>query len=85
LQKKGLLNYNDFNKKDKGEYGMLTKSGQELAEVIKKAIDDHVVTNAEYEEIYNLALQDGILDSHEKVLLSEFKNMIADKSIKRVP
>lgn len=64
---------------------MLTKSGQQLAEIIKKAIDDHVVTNAEYEEIYSLALQDGILDNHEKALLSEFKEMIADKSIKRVP
>ncbi len=64
---------------------MLTKSGQKLAEVIKKAIDDHVVTNAEYEEIFNLALQDGVLDNHEKVLLSEFKDMIADKTIKRVP
>lgn len=64
---------------------MLTKSGQELSEVIKRAIEDHVVTNAEYEEIYNLALQDGVLDNHEKILLSEFKGMIADKTIKRVP
>ncbi len=64
---------------------MLTKSGQELAAVIKKAIEDHVVTNAEYEEIYSIALQDGVLDNLEKALLSEFKEMIADKTIKRVP
>lgn len=64
---------------------MLTKSGTELAELIKKVIDDHIVTNAEYEEIFDLGLRDGILDSHEKVLLTEFKNMIADKTIKRVP
>jgi len=64
---------------------MITKSGEKLAEVIKKAIDDHVVTNHEYEEIYNIANEDGTLDSHEVVLLKEFKNMIADKTIKRVP
>jgi len=64
---------------------MLTKSGQKLAEAIKKAIDDHVVTNAEYEEIYNIALEDGTIDAHERILLQEFKNMIADKTIKRVP
>ena len=64
---------------------MLTKSGEKLAEVIKKAIDDHVVTNDEYEEIYKIADEDGILDSHERLLLQEFKDMIADKTIKRVP
>ena len=64
---------------------MVTKSGLKLAEVIKKAIDDHVVTSAEYEEIYNIANEDGRLDNHEKVLLREFKKMLADKTIKRVP
>ncbi|HNX23436.1 MAG TPA: hypothetical protein PKG60_05270 [Spirochaetota bacterium] len=64
---------------------MLTKSGEKLAEVIKKAIDDHVVTNNEYEEIYSIADEDGILDSHERILLQEFKAMIAEKTIKRVP
>ncbi|MBN2078118.1 MAG: hypothetical protein JW838_04075 [Spirochaetes bacterium] len=64
---------------------MVTKSGLALADAIKKAIDDHVVTNAEYEEIYNIALEDGRIDSLEKALLAEFKEMIANKSIKRVP
>jgi len=64
---------------------MLTNSGVKLAEAIKKAIDDHVVTNAEYEEIYSIADEDGRLDSHELLLLREFKDMIADKTIKRVP
>ncbi len=64
---------------------MLTKSGEKLAEVIKKAIDDHIVTNDEYEEIYKIADEDGILDNHERLLLQEFKDMIADKTIKRVP
>ena len=64
---------------------MQTKHGLKLADVIKKAIDDHVVTNAEYEEIYNIALEDGRIDNLEKALLAEFKAMIADKTIKRVP
>lgn len=64
---------------------MLTKSGEELAAVIKRAIDDHVITNAEYEEIIELAHKDGVIDSHERVLLQELKNMIADKTVKRVP
>ncbi|HOD13905.1 MAG TPA: hypothetical protein PK307_00805 [Spirochaetota bacterium] len=64
---------------------MVTKNGLKLADVIKKAIEDHMVTNAEYEEIYNIALEDGRIDNLEKALLAEFKNMIADKTIKRVP
>lgn len=64
---------------------MLTHNGNKLADVIKKAIADHVVTNAEYEEIYNIALEDGRIDSVERALLAEFKDMIADKTIKRVP
>lgn len=64
---------------------MLTKSGEELAAVIKKAIDDHVITNAEYEEIIELIHKDGVIDAHERVLMQELKNMIADKTVKRVP
>jgi hypothetical protein len=64
---------------------MITKSGQKLAEVMKKAIDDHVITSVEYEEILNTAYEDGMLDHNEKILLKEFKNLIAEKIIKRVP
>ncbi len=64
---------------------MLTKSGRRLADVIKKAIDDHVITQAEYEEIINMSHDDGVIDKHERVLLKELKKMIADKIVKRVP
>lgn len=64
---------------------MLTKSGQTLEQVIKKAIEDHLITNAEYEEIIHLANEDGHIDKHEKILLQELKDMIADKTVKRVP
>lgn len=64
---------------------MLTKSGQRLDEVIRKAIDDHQITSSEYEEIINLAQDDGRIDAHEKVLLAELHEMIRNKSVKRVP
>ncbi len=64
---------------------MLTKSGKTLEEVIKKAIEDHEITNAEYEEIIHLANEDGVIDKHEKILLNELKDMISDKTVKRIP
>lgn len=63
---------------------VLTMQGRELERVIKKAIDDQVITNAEYEAIINAASADGIIDNHERILLKEFKNMIVDKTIKKV-
>ncbi|OPZ60963.1 MAG: hypothetical protein BWY87_00143 [Deltaproteobacteria bacterium ADurb.Bin510] len=62
---------------------MLTKSGLTLDEAIKRAIDDHVITNAEYEEILRLADADGVIDHHERLLLAELNGMIADGTIKR--
>ena len=64
---------------------MLTKSGKNLEDMIKKAIDDHVIKNSEYEEIIELAHKDGKIDAHEKVLLQELNDLIADKSVKRLP
>jgi hypothetical protein len=63
---------------------MLTKSGRKLEEVIKKAIDDHVITNSEYEEIIELIHADGVIDAHERVLMSELNDLIADKTVKRI-
>lgn len=64
---------------------MLTKSGEKLEEIIKKAIDDQVITNSEYEEIIELANEDGVIDAHERVLLQELNDLISDKSVKRIP
>lgn len=63
---------------------MLTKSGQKLEEIIKRAIDDHVIKNSEYEEIIELMHADGVVDAHERVLMQELNDLIADKSVKRV-
>ncbi len=60
----------------------VTKSGKKLSEVIEKAIEDSVITIAEYEEILSVASEDGILDNHEKALLRELDNMIANKTIR---
>ena len=63
---------------------LVTKSGKKLEKVIKEAIDDHVITQAEYEEIIHLAHDDLELDPHEKVLLKAFHSLISEKVIKRV-
>jgi len=61
---------------------IVTKSGQELADVIKKAIEDSVITFAEFEEITSVASKDGILDNHEKALLKQLNALIANKTVK---
>ena len=60
----------------------VTKSGQKLSSVIEKAIEDSVITVAEYEEIMLVANQEGVMDAHEKALLKELNDMIANKTIK---
>ena len=60
---------------------IITKSGQKLAEVIKKAIDDSVITMAEYEEIMSVAGRDGVIDAQEKALLKELNALIANKTV----
>lgn len=59
----------------------VTKSGQKLADVIKKAIEDSVITMAEYEEIMSVASKDGVVDAHERALLRELNDMIANRTI----
>ncbi len=59
----------------------ITKSGKDLARVIEKAIEDSVITFAEYEEIISVSSQDGVIDAHEKALLKELNALIANKTI----
>jgi hypothetical protein len=60
---------------------IVTEKGQKLADVIKKAIEDSVITITEYEEITSVAYEDGILDNHEKALLKQLNALIANKTI----
>lgn len=60
-------------------------SGNRIAEMIKKAMDDHQITTTEYEKIMMVADEDGVIDSQEKRQLAELQNMIENGTIKRVP
>ena len=62
----------------------VTKSGKTLEEMIRKAINDHVITQAEYDEIMHLAQDDGEIDAHERVLLKELHSLLTEKVIRRV-
>jgi hypothetical protein len=62
----------------------LTKSGLELKELIEKAIRDCIITNSEYAEIMKMANKDGVIDDHEQRLLSQFQELLANGSLKRV-
>lgn len=61
------------------------ETGAKLAEMIKKAIDDHKITNSEYERILALADADGVIDAQEKRLLSQLQEMLSSKMVVRVP
>jgi hypothetical protein len=62
----------------------LTKSGLELKEVIEKAMEDHVITNSEYEEIMRVANKDGMIDDHEQRLLSQLQELLENGTVDRV-
>lgn len=57
---------------------------EELAAKIKQAMDDSIITNAEFEDIMDMAHEDWVLDRHEKAMLREFNCMIADGTLRRV-
>jgi len=60
----------------------VSDSAIRLREMIEKAIEDHVITHEEYDKIINIATEDGIIDRHERALLSELQQMIEDKMVK---
>jgi len=61
-----------------------SSSARKLAEAINKAIEDHKITNTEYEKILHIANEDGVIDLEERALLSQLQEMIADKTVRRV-
>jgi len=62
----------------------ISESSLRLREMIEKAIEDHVITRDEYDKIIHIATEDGVIDRHEKALLSELQQMIEDKMVKFV-
>ncbi|MDZ7579271.1 MAG: hypothetical protein U5R30_01225 [Deltaproteobacteria bacterium] len=61
------------------------KTGQELADVIRKAISDCEITTSEYDDILSMANADLKVDATEQKLLAQLQGMIANGTIKRVP
>ena len=50
----------------------------------EKKVQNSVITASEYEEIIAAAHEDGMIDHHERILLREFKTLIADRVVERV-
>ena len=57
---------------------------QRLKEMIKKAIEDQEITREEYEEIIHIAMEDGHVDSQERLLLVELQDMIENRMVRMV-
>lgn len=62
----------------------ISKSAHKLKEMIIKAIDDHKLTQKEYDIIIHLAIEDGVIDRQEQILLEQLQDMIANKTVKFV-
>jgi len=52
--------------------------------VIEKAIQDHVITTSEYEEIMRVANKDGMVDNHEQQLLGKLQGLLENGTVNRV-
>ena len=63
----------------------VSESAQRLKEMIEKAIEDHLITRAEFDSIMHIATEDGIIDRHEQILLDQLQEMIENKSVKVIP
>lgn len=61
-----------------------SESALRLAELIKRAISDGVITRDEYEEILALADADGHHDRQEQSLLNQLHEMISNGTVKRI-
>jgi len=57
----------------------------ELAEKIRQAMEDSIITTAEYEDIVSTASGYGELPRHERAMLRQFNCLIADGTLRRVP
>ncbi|MCD4832778.1 MAG: hypothetical protein K8R31_03210 [Bacteroidales bacterium] len=61
---------------------VLSESAERLRKMIDKAIEDHIITPEEYEEIIHITTEDGYIDSQERALLAELQDMIEHKVVK---
>lgn len=63
----------------------ISNSAAKLRKIIDKALEDHKITKAEYDQIIHEATDDGHIDAVERALLAELQDMIENKIIKLVP
>jgi len=61
------------------------ETGGKLSDMIKKAIKDGKLTNMEYDQIMMIADADQVIDRQEKNLLTQLQELLANKSVVRVP
>lgn len=61
-----------------------SQSATNLKALIKHTISDLEVTHSEYQEIMNMALDDGVIDKEERALLCQFHQMISNGTVKKV-
>lgn len=63
---------------------IMSKESDKLFELIKRSIEDGVLTNEEYMSILNQAAADGLEDTEELVLLGKLQELIASGTVKKV-
>ena len=61
-----------------------SKSAERLQALIAKSIEDEILTRDEYDEILQLATEDGMIDQQEMALLEQLQDMIDNKTVKVV-
>jgi hypothetical protein len=64
---------------------LLSMSARRIADKIKEALEQQVITSSQYEAILNIANEDGHIDRHEMAVLSQLHRIIVDGSLRRVP
>ncbi len=61
-----------------------SQSATSLKALINHVISDLEVTDTEYQEIMDMANDDGVIDNEESALLSQLQQMISNGTVKRV-
>ncbi|HSH52916.1 MAG TPA: hypothetical protein VK982_14415 [Bacteroidales bacterium] len=61
---------------------VLSESNKRLRQIVNKAIEDHIITLEEYDEILEITFEDGYIDSQEQAMLTELQKMIENKEVR---
>ncbi len=61
---------------------VISENNKRLRQLVNKAIEDHIITPEEYDEILEISFEDGHIDSQEQALLTELQKMIENKEIR---